>query len=309
MVLALESQLPNEIDWALNKLVHFSYVCPEQFSLAHLPPLTDALLEHAQPFFEWVQNKIKKSSSPATAPVFAKQEGMLDDDQLERLLQLFHIFRNMSFLDSNRSILLAHPGVARLVECGLLFADDCQSPEVKRHALDIYENLSTDIKLRGPQDRIYHEVKRLVFSEDKALVTGAIRSLTHLCVFPPNEEIFKCLEKEIFERFWMLLLSGDETIISEIMEFLYQYTSLYSESADRMIYGARTNVVRLLVKFLMWRGHSRSAHNQVQRVPSKPSLHLSADSSNITAASNAENALTNIPDGPMSSEIKACAAW
>jgi hypothetical protein len=46
----LKSNLPNEVDWAFNKLVKLSY--QHQFYVAVIPTLPETLIDHTLPFFD-----------------------------------------------------------------------------------------------------------------------------------------------------------------------------------------------------------------------------------------------------------------
>lgn len=259
------------MDWAFNLLVKLSAVCPEHYSLAFIPPLTDAILEHAVPFFRWVDSQRQDLALRLGRPVVALPavplNGMFhalpgfSPEQLERTMQVYHIFRNFSFLEANMKILLNHPAIVQLVEYGLIIAGEAlPTTEIKRYALDIYENTSREIRVRSADDRLFVEIMRLLYSDDRAMVVGSVRSLTNLCTYSLNEELFSTVNVPMVERMLQLLLAGDEQVVSAVMEFLYQYTRLYEKAAQRIAEISKTNVVRLLSKFLGWKGRPRPAN-------------------------------------------------
>lgn len=55
ILLAIQSGLANEVEWALMKLLEFSYQCSPNFSLDLVPGLLDALLSLIEPFFDELQ--------------------------------------------------------------------------------------------------------------------------------------------------------------------------------------------------------------------------------------------------------------
>ncbi len=59
LALGLKSSLPNEVDWAFNKLVKLSF--QHYFFIGFIPGLFDALIEHLDGFFQG----LKVSTNPA----------------------------------------------------------------------------------------------------------------------------------------------------------------------------------------------------------------------------------------------------
>lgn len=111
VLLSLQSNLPNEIDWAINKLIKISFRCPDNFHIGSLPGLLDALLDHLEPMFsnleqstdsESIETKMKDSFPDVNyysdISVFSTSEANL---LLERTLQILHILRNLSYLEHN----------------------------------------------------------------------------------------------------------------------------------------------------------------------------------------------------------------
>ena len=107
-MLALKSHLPNEVDWAFNKLIKLSY--QHHFYVGYVPGLPETLLDHTQLFFD----NLILNTSPQNFETSLKGTGDLPDMLeipffdlpqhsilLERVLQVLHIIRNMSFMNEN----------------------------------------------------------------------------------------------------------------------------------------------------------------------------------------------------------------
>ena len=107
--LALKSNLQNEVDWAFNKLIELSF--KHNFYVGFIPTLPETLLCHCAAFFE----NLELNTSPLNFETSIKQDNSvvpelnemtmfnLDHQQLllERVLQVLHIIRNMSFMNEN----------------------------------------------------------------------------------------------------------------------------------------------------------------------------------------------------------------
>ena len=112
MLLALQSKLPNEVDWAYNKLVKISFNCPDNFHIGAIPGLLECILETLDAFF----NKLNLNLSPTNFETSINDEELNTFQTLpevillvnpsfailfERTLQALHVLRNFSFLEHN----------------------------------------------------------------------------------------------------------------------------------------------------------------------------------------------------------------
>lgn len=110
--MSLQSTLPNEIDWAINKLIKISYRCPENFHIGSVPGLLDTLLEHLDPMFIQLELSLDSDSlDTAVKQEFQATMNYYSDVSVfsapetdllsERTLQILHILRNLSYLNHN----------------------------------------------------------------------------------------------------------------------------------------------------------------------------------------------------------------
>ena len=109
LALALKSHLPNEVDWAFKKLIKLSF--QHNFYVGFIPTLPETLLEHCAPFFDQLELNTSPSNfetslhmDQCVVPQLTELTMFNIKEQhelLERVLQVLHIVRNMSFLNEN----------------------------------------------------------------------------------------------------------------------------------------------------------------------------------------------------------------
>ncbi|KAK5816141.1 hypothetical protein F5H01DRAFT_321586 [Linnemannia elongata] len=268
ILLSLKSELPNEVDWAFSRLISLSFEWNE-FSLNMIPGLLNELLSFAQPFFEWW----------ATLEPKAIDE-LMDDDvlnmnethNLERVLQVFHILRNLSFLDQNISILTEHSGFRKMLQQGLSMPSSTQLNELRIYCLDTLECLSIHITLRSKFDVYLRELHKLLHTSDKALILGSLRALTRLAANEHNEKILSDIDPDIIERISQLLLIQDDELIGATLDYLYQFSSFHGDAAVQIAKSFPGNIVSVLVRFLSW-GSPKSVPAPVTVDPAQQILH------------------------------------
>ncbi|KAF9931590.1 Chromatin structure-remodeling complex protein rsc9, partial [Modicella reniformis] len=239
ILLALRSELPNEIDWAFSRLISLSFEWNE-FSLNMIPGLLDELLSFAQPFFEWWSSLDPKDCEDL------KEEDVLsvnDTHNMERMLQVFHILRNLSFLDHNTIILTEHPGFRRMLQQGLSMPPSTHLNELRIYCLDTLECLSIHITLRSKFDIYLRELHKLLQTCDKAMILGTLRALTRLAANEHNEKILCEIDPEIIERISQLLLVQDDELIGATLDYLYQFSSFHGDAAVQIAKNFPGNIV------------------------------------------------------------------
>ncbi|KAJ3313647.1 AT-rich interactive domain-containing protein 2 [Boothiomyces sp. JEL0838] len=247
LALALKSNLPNEVDWAFNKLVKLSFQL--HFYVGFIPGLPETLIDHTLPFFDHLilntspynfETTLNPETDNSTVPemaeitVFNVQESAV---LLERVLQALHVIRNMSFMNENAQgtffFILAFSRDHRLLTIlakSLALPPDSSYTEVQQYALDIFENMAKLIQLRGPSDFYLACLKKMIFGSDRSRILGALRCLIKLLAFDSNEKVIIQIDTPVIQRLIQLLLVKDEEIVMNVM------------------------VLKLLLKFLHWRG-------------------------------------------------------
>ncbi|KAF9583327.1 Chromatin structure-remodeling complex protein rsc9 [Lunasporangiospora selenospora] len=268
ILLALKSELPNEIDWAFSRLIALSYEWNE-FSLNMIPGLLDELLSYTQPFFDcWAELSPKDIEELSEDDILS----LCDTHNMERILQVFHILRNLSFLDQNVGILTDHMNFRKMLQQGLSIPSSGQLNELRIYCLDALECLSVTIILRSKFDIYLRELHRLLQTSDRALILGSLRALTRLAANEHNEKILSDIDPDIIERISQLLLTQDEELIGATLDYLYQFSSFHGDASVQIAKCYPGNIVSVLSRFLTW-GSPKSASTPVTVDPAQQILH------------------------------------
>ncbi|ETV70405.1 hypothetical protein, variant [Aphanomyces astaci] len=136
LVLALDSNLPDHVEWALNQLTVLSFGAPKDpdcdLLLSHVPGLLDAL--------------VRQLSSPSHAPILASTNNHHDGVfghpimHADRTCRVLHILRNLSMIPDNQPHLASHAAFLALVPRMLRY-----SPPSSLQQLDRYNREAVDL--------------------------------------------------------------------------------------------------------------------------------------------------------------------
>jgi hypothetical protein len=244
ILLSLQSSLPNEIDWAFNTLIKFSYAS-ENFCLDFIPSLIDLLLDFTIDFF---QRHIDTTDHTFDAFCSKSQQ-----EAYERVLQVFHILRNFSFLEMNIRRLALHERLLFLLMKGIALPPSSQYGELSRHCLDILENIAPQVSLTSREDRYLTAMTHLLFSNDRAFILGAIRALTRVAVTESNERVLANGDVDLIERMSQFLMIDDEELAAATLEYLYQYSSMRGSFSSQLVKCYPGNLIGLLTGFLSYK--------------------------------------------------------
>lgn len=268
ILLSLQSSLPNEVDWAFNTLIKFSYVS-ENFCLDFIPTLIDLLLDFTVDFF---QTYIESDN---TTDIFCSKDKQIG---YERVLQVFHILRNFSFLEMNIRRLAAHTRLRFLLMKGIALPPNSQYGELSRHCLDILENIAPQVSLVSREDDYFLTMTQLLFTNDRAFILGAIRALTRVAVTETNERILGFADLDVIGRVAQFLIVDDEELEAATLEYLYQYSSLRGNFSTQLIKYFPGNLVGLLTGFLSYKSSlappSSTAIGTIHGVPAAQMIRI-----------------------------------
>lgn len=259
--------------------------------MGNLPGLQGALLDHATPFFDLLElhtspsdfeTTLKKTPTNSavaeaflgtgpTARTSLEEVSLFQSSEsaaiIERVLQVLHIFRNLSFLQENALLFSRDHVLLTSLAKAIALPSASFFVELKKHAFDVFENMASLIQLRGSSDFYFACLKKCLFDTDRALILSAIRALTKLCVNPMNEKVI--LQLDALPRLVELLLVPDEELVIVIMEFLYNFSAL-TEGSSRIPRAAPFNIVKLLWKFVHWRGVDRGVNQPMHLMTKLP---------------------------------------
>ncbi|KAJ3192815.1 Chromatin structure-remodeling complex protein rsc9 [Irineochytrium annulatum] len=269
LLLSLQSGLPNEVDWAFNKLVKLSYTCPPQVRIEKVLGLLDCIIAHSEPFFEqlklntaldnfettletesWTQKKPGKHLLLPVFNEFTVFNNKESAELMERVMQVMHILRNFSFLDDTARFFITQHSILTILAKALALPPFSNYIEIKIHALEIFENLAPYLQLRGKNDFYLACLRKMVFEQDRALVLGSLRSLRSLFLQEINHTCLMSLESDFYARMFQLLLVKDEEIVYNVLEIMLIQTGLGPEASAKLIAAAPTNIVRMLSSVL-----------------------------------------------------------
>ncbi|KAI9341120.1 hypothetical protein BDR26DRAFT_1007228 [Obelidium mucronatum] len=278
LLLALLSGLPNEVDWAFNKLVRLSSTAPPNFHLGSIPSLLDALLSHTDAFFDILKLNTAADNFE-TSPDHTRPSTLLVNlphyseltlfnskesaELMERVLQLMHILRNFSFSDINLKFFISQHLVLTVVAKALALPPYSVYTALKHHALDIFENLAGYITLRGRNDFYLACIRKIIMeSTDRGLLIGSLRALARLCGTDANQSCLCDLESGVLERVFQLLrVAGDDELVYVVLEFLYMFSCLGADAVAKIVAGGRAsggdNIVGVMVGYLRLNTYGR----------------------------------------------------
>ncbi|KAI7853836.1 hypothetical protein BDC45DRAFT_145451 [Circinella umbellata] len=258
LLLALKSDLPNEIDWAFNTLVRISFNF-DALTLDYMPTLIDTLIDFAHPFYkehvapalgQSSNNKIADCHLQISPNLFSSKKNQV---MFERVLQVFHILRNFSFLEVNIRRLAHHGLLRQMLMMGIALPPDSPFAELSRHCLDILENIAPQVIVSGPTDPYILTMVFLLFTNDRALILGAIRSLTRVGITEVNERVLGTGNPDIIRRMSQLLLVDDEEMAAATLEYFYQCSSLNGNFSSVLVKYYPGNLIGLLTGYLSYK--------------------------------------------------------
>ncbi|CAO3651172.1 unnamed protein product [Mucor hiemalis] len=268
ILLSLQSSLPNEVDWAFNTLIKFSYAS-ENFCLDFIPTLIDLLLDFTVDFFQAHIDTEQKTD------IFCSKEKQV---AYERVLQVFHILRNFSFLEMNIRRLALHDRLRFLLMKGIALPPNSQYGELSRHCLDILENIAPQVSLVSREDDYFTTMTQLLFTHDRAYILGAIRALTRVAVTETNERVLGFADDNVVTRMAQFLMVDDEELEAATLEYLYQYSSLRGSFSTQLIKCFPGNLIGLLTGFLSYKSvlapPSSTAIGTIHGIPAAQMLNV-----------------------------------
>lgn len=340
IVLALESKMPNEVEWALNRLVQLSFHCPDNFSLAILPGLLDVILEST----EWFVNQSETFAASCTTShlVFGTSADPFDVEatnfsptshpppstfsvdaaarktSLIQLSMIVHLLRNFSFIPANAALFLAHEETMKLLNC-CLYDSPLHTPELRVNAMEAIENLSSNLVIRSVDDALFQNVLKSLNASDRALIIAATRTLTNFYLKEGNGHLFfattnESLVRIICQRFFQLLLLRDEELVSVILEFLYHCTNPVSPKhthvVSAILEATNSHAVQILVTFMSWHGVLKPFYIAATHTPTGillPASHPSSFIQNSSAKTSSLTAEVGQDDELMCEQV--CSQW
>ncbi|KAJ3160437.1 Chromatin structure-remodeling complex protein rsc9 [Geranomyces michiganensis] len=262
LLLAMASKLPNEVDWAFTKLIKLSY--SKNFFLGIVPDALEEMLDHAAPLFDTLELKRKNGiieARPALGDNIAVFHSLERDNLIERVMQVFHVIRNLSFWPDNAMAFVKNHNLLMYIAKGVAVPSLSHYIETKHYCLDLLENLSPYLILQGKNDYFLAILTQMIMEDDQALIISSTETLTRFCSSEINAKVL--LEAEngpLVRRFLQLLLVPDERMITAVLDWFYEFSSLGSSACSLIVEAVGYNVLKLFIKFLAWQGFAKKPH-------------------------------------------------
>ncbi|KAJ3117613.1 ATPase of 26S proteasome regulatory subunit 4 [Phlyctochytrium bullatum] len=269
LLLALQSGLANEVDWAFNKLVKLSYTCPPQFHIGQIATLLDSIVAYAEPFFSslklntaldnfettidddsWTTRKDGKANILPVFYDFSVFNTKPRAELMERVMQVMHVLRNFSFMEHHQRFFISQHSILTILAKAIALPSYTWYIEVKQYSLEIFENLAGWLQLRGKNDFYLACLKKMLMESNREIVLGALRSLSKLCSNELNHPCLTDIDTEAFSKLFSLLYVKDEELVYAILEMIYTHSCLSADVALKIASAAPTNIVRLLASLL-----------------------------------------------------------
>lgn len=260
--LSLLSGLPNEVDFAVNILALLSNDSRHSLRLEKCPTLPRLLLAHVsvyatddegalsalhdltwsklsgrdftqfwrdslaqQDILSLLQNeeppiKLSPKKSCVTRPTGSR------DKELQRVVQIAGIIRNLSFEPVNAAVLMNESVVIRF----LLLCVNAKQPQVRQLAFDTLTHVGSLIRLDPHSSKtrlILRTVSFCIASSDRAEVIGGLELLSALCQHEENDDVLsELLDTDVYTHMARLILVADIHLLIATLEALLQLSEL-----------------------------------------------------------------------------------
>lgn len=282
MVLSLRSGIPDEVHWAIDRLVRLTTVTKnENFSLQRFPGLTDALFEWPM----WYVQEGHRYTSTATAifavPSEAKRKQRF---ALDSLLLL----RNSALQDLSLTDLLRHHLTLPFIELALQSLDILKpsNAEFLILVLDLFHAVGATVVISQtlPANHYMHVLQRMVSeSPNRTLIISSFSMLNLLLSNPLNAHHVLSTNRALNASARYLPLFADDELVDACVNFFYTHLSVMATAKDFLLREDLSSILRLLVSVLLHQQEQKIAFDDIA-VPytSVPALSLAWPNHELT---------------------------
>ncbi|KAJ8097461.1 hypothetical protein POJ06DRAFT_202607 [Lipomyces tetrasporus] len=234
VALAIRSNLPDEMDWALQSLVRMSFETPDDLHFDRYPALAPALVEKLNLADQF------RDIDTYTFQTDAGEVITTDDDiglfgataasekvrkQLDKVLEAALVLRNAAINPENaRHLSRSKVCVDALVKCLTLPPDRPSLVELRQYCLDIVESVALFLRPTSSQDSLFRALVGYLSSDDRGVLISALRAIARL-VINVEANLLQAVDRKVVARICALILLEDEELLSVCLDFLYQYTA------------------------------------------------------------------------------------
>lgn len=251
-LLALQSGLVEEEEYALHHLVKISFERGDKYRFDGFPGLAEALiakiLEVSTLFygFNW-EIAYSEEDAAASGNVLNSLSGTadllsrlqrLDADvvrdevepeqftrHLRRVIEAGLVLRNMVMLEENALYVARLPLSQDLLTIVLNLPRRAQVTELQHYALEIAEQLTKYWSLDS-SSHLYHSLLKQVDSSDRGSIVTALRAISRISMNLEAKNRLDEVPPEILHRVTEWLLVEDEELRNACLDFLYQFTAV-----------------------------------------------------------------------------------
>lgn len=155
----------------------------------------------------------------------------------QRICQIAHILRNLSFEQDNASVMAKNPTLMRFV----LVAANCTFGSLAQDSFDIIGNISSFIHLEEPlRDPLSSMLLTLitsgVFSTDRFKILRSLESIRELSKVEGNEGILgRYVENRVYRRMCDILTLSDIMLLIYTLECILSMTGLGEAVCDEIV--------------------------------------------------------------------------
>ncbi|KAK9480443.1 hypothetical protein V1514DRAFT_325419 [Lipomyces japonicus] len=237
VALSIRSNIPEEMDWALQSLVKMSFETPDQLSLERYPGLAHALLEKLSSVGSFAGTMdTYQVNNGSTYENTEDDLGITADkteahEKLAKVLEAALILRNTSINPENARYL------ASVRSCGYALVKSLNLPEspslveLRQYTLDITESVALFLRPYSVEDQLFQALLSFLGTEDRGVLVSSLRGIARL-VISTEGNLLQVVNVNIIKRICSLILLDDEELLSVCLDFLYQFTA-YPENIDK----------------------------------------------------------------------------
>lgn len=217
IAMGLKSGLPDEVDFALTKLVQTSYEAGDDLRAEVFPGLSEALFDKLGS----IDELIRRHS-------FHGFEDILEDadftKHLEKINEAALVLRNMSFQIDNARYFSHLKNARNIIVMCMSLPNQTSFMELKHYVLDMVESMATHL-LVSFNDNLFEALHANLLSDDRGLLLGSLRSICRFVMGRDESNRLGEIKMAAIDRIRNLLMLEDDDLVSACLDFLYQYTA------------------------------------------------------------------------------------
>ncbi|KAI0241913.1 AT-rich interactive domain-containing protein 2 [Massospora cicadina] len=214
IALALESGLPNEVEWALEGLLRWTNTCPLSYCIDQFPLLRRVLLDEFSKQCADLKSVLVKRSGVLVPNSFLLLALGLRNCTLSEASSE-HLAETSQLAEELTQILMLPLSVPPLV-------DAVNYPELRTYCAEMLDNMGTYIT---PSPDFLDWLCAGILGEDRSQVLGGLRLMAKMMLGKHDEALELALDHETLLRhvFALLTLPDDTELHSAAAEFLILY--------------------------------------------------------------------------------------